>query len=143
MFVLHANAYKLKFIKKYLLNKGLHIEDSLYKDYIFTVRDPSPFLPAELKEGVLIKEFTEAYRNLLKKRTDIRMATIPTEQYKFGSPVKIVAGQYKGFTGLVVDATDKLAILVEIAVLGKIIKDTVKSSEIEINEYSSEYLSVG
>ena len=133
MFVIRASGNKIKFIKKFLINKGLHVEDAIFPDYFFTVRDPSPFLPPELKEIVTIKEFSESHRSLLKKRTDIRRATIPNEQYKIGSPVKITGGQYKGFTGLVVDATDKLAILVEIAVLGKIIKDTVKSSEIEPN----------
>jgi len=134
MFVVRATGNKIKFIKKFLINKGLHVEDAIFPDYFFTARDPSPFLPLELKEMVTIKQFSESHRNLLKKRTDIRLATIPTEIYKFGSPVRVTGGKYQGFTGLVVDATDKTAILVEIAVLGKIVKDTVKSSEIEPND---------
>ncbi len=129
MFMLRSTS-NMKFIKKLLEKNGLHVEETTEPGYILTVRDPMPYIPESYRDKVSISQ-CDSYASILKKAGIIKKLTDAAEQYEFGTPVKITAGPYEGLTGRVIRAENKKECTVEISVWGKIIKEVVKSSDME------------
>jgi transcription antitermination factor NusG len=134
MFMIQAAPSKLKVVKKKLAEQGVHVLETIMDDYVLTLRDPKQHLPAELMPSLIIKQSNDSYISILKDAGIIeQMLGDAPDQFTYGTPVKITAGEYVGLCGRVVQ-NDAKTCLVEVELWGKVIPATIKHTDLEVRE---------
>jgi transcription antitermination factor NusG len=117
----------------------LHVEDTVCPEFFVTVRDPTEFIPHEYSTYVSVKQNKDQDNldlcSILKTGQIIRNLTVPSEQYTFGSPIRVISGPYSGCTGRFIDSNEKNECTVEVSVWGKIVKAVVSPAELQLFEH--------
>ena len=124
---------KIGFIKKLLDKEGVHYEDTLYPEYIYTVRDPTKYIPDECRGFVKIRELGEDdnFTGTLKNAEIIKRVLNAPREFEGGTAVKIIGGRYEGLKGIVLK-NEETSCVIEMVALGKLFKDVVKHSDLEV-----------
>jgi hypothetical protein len=127
-FIIYASNRKAKVLLKHLKTKGLIVEETDLPEYLITIRDPSPYIPAELKNSVRVKEFQGRFADFLKDAGKLGRILFKKE-YSAGDVVKIKSGVYEGFVGIVKKVNKNIE--VEISVFGKIVVEEFREEQLE------------
>lgn len=127
-FIIYASNRKAKVLLKHLKTKGLIVEETDLPEYLITIRDPSPYIPAELKNSVRVKEFQGRFADFLKDAGKLGRILFKKE-YSSGDVVKIKSDVYEGFVGIVKKVNKNIE--VEISVFGKIVVEEFREEQLE------------
>jgi hypothetical protein len=128
-YVIYSSPRKIKIILKHLRAKGLVVEETDLPEYLITIRDPMPYIPAELKKAVRVQEFEGRFAEFLKNAGRIGRLLFGKE-FSEGDAVEVKDGMYKGFSGIVKKMKDKL-VEVEVSVFGKVIVEEFLPEQLE------------
>lgn len=132
MYITKGSSGKIKYIKKLLEKKGMQVVETICPEFIVTVRDPKPFIPPEYIAHLDIRTLDEGWQNMVKDFDCIKELVNAPQEFKDGTPVKIINGEYKDFTGTVI-RNGNMNCDVLINVWGnKIIKSTIMHSDMVV-----------
>lgn len=134
MYTLLANRRILTLIKKLIEAKGEKVVD--HKEYLITDNNPMPFISEHLKSRILLSEIIDPQGDGELPKSIISTAEESgqiTNKVNKGQPVTVMAGKYKGVSGIVRDVfQDKCS--VELNVWGKIKVEEIKVEDVSIAE---------
>lgn len=129
MFVIYARPRILKLLRVILERKGFLLEETKFPDYVVTSKNPSALIPSELQNSVKIQSLEERHFSIL-KHAGILKELFPTELSP-GVHVKIKAGPYEGFTGVVHKAENSQCEVI-LTIWGRLLKEVFSKEELEI-----------
>ncbi len=127
MFIIHAQKKTISLIKKLLKQKGLApvLDDN--KDFVCLREDPVTHIPAELKTAYTVEIIPDDMPFLPAKKSRRKKIIAPN------SPIVVTNGLYKGHSGIL-KSTENGICKIEITVLGRLVKDTVRTADIEVSK---------
>jgi len=124
---------RINLIKKLLSDiDDLIVKETKFPEYLFVDRDPSMFIPGHLMSGVKVERFEGGYTRFLKNAGRIAelLRKSKPEPLESGDPVKITAGRFAGFSGIVKTVSEK-GCDVEVNVWGNILRTTCSPSDLK------------
>ena len=121
---------KAKFVKQLLGKVGLHVSETSLPEYIITVRDPNKLIPSEYTSYITVNPLTQSYSRILKNANIIKEMVEAPKEFSVDTPVRVVNGEYKDFTGIVAQ-TENRHCIVQMSVWGKMIKAPIKHADLE------------
>lgn len=134
MFLIYSDSSrKMSLIKKVLSGvEGLTVKETKFPEYLFVDRDPSRFIPGHLMSGVKVDRFEGGYTRFLKNAGRIAelLRKAEPETLAPGDPVKVMAGRFEGFSGIVKAVSEKDC-EVEVNVWGNIIRTTCARCDVK------------
>ncbi len=131
-YVIYAHHAKyIKILRNILSKAGFLVLDTEFPECIIVMRDPSKYIPADIKNHVQIEETKDYnYKRMLKGFDSLTPLIKPSRNFKEGDPVKIIKGTYEGFSGIVKKVNEK-TLEVEITVWGRLVRDVFEFDEVE------------
>lgn len=133
MFVTKGSIGKIKYLKKLLEKNGLQVVETICPEFIITVRDPKPHIPPDYMKLLSVERLDSNWRQIVKDFDCIKNLIDAPQEFDVDTPVKILNGEFKDFTGIVVRNGNRTCD-VEISVWGKCVKSTIKHSDLEAYE---------
>lgn len=124
---------KIKYIMQLLERNGFQVKETKYPEYIITARDPSDIIPDDYKNNLHIQQLNEDFQSMIKEHGIINDMVDAPQEFDFGSFVEVINGEYRDFKGRVIRNGNR-SCDVEINVWGKIIKSTIKHSDLKAVE---------
>jgi hypothetical protein len=129
MFIVYASPKKIKAVKRTLEDKGIDYEETKFPEYLVVDNDPLPYLPLEIRSGVVVKDSQDKYFSILKQAGTLTYLFVP-EKIETGDIVRIKKGPLQGVTGIVKEV-GKRTYTVEMSAWGKIVKEFFTINDIE------------
>lgn len=134
MYLIYSeSSRKIRLIKKVLSEvKDMTVKETKFPEYLFVDEDPSMFIPGHLMGGVKVERFEGGYTRFLKNAGRIAelLRQSKPEPLEPGAPVKITAGRFSGFSGIVKTVSEK-GCDVEVNVWGNILRTTCSPSDLK------------
>lgn len=118
----------IRFLKNLLKKNSVAVLDSEFPECIITMRDPSQYIPEDLKAHFEIEEI-EDFKHYIKGFNALTKFLDPRQNLKEGDVVRMTKGPYAEMVGLV-KRVDMKAAEVEMSAWERIIKETIALEDI-------------
>ena len=131
-YITYVPKRKAKYVISLLRQKGLLVQETEMPEYIITIRNPKRHLPPEIVSQIRVEMTTESYVRFLKDAGKAGELLRRSKLIGPGDIVKVIKGEYEGFTGIVRSKDDERDLFrVEISVFGRLISETFEGDQLE------------